>query len=668
MLFRSIVIEYAGATGSAGATGFKPAIPSSIVTVTQVAYAITGATGIRGASGVQGASGSTGPQGASGINGASGTIGVNGASGVQGIQGASGANGASGTIGVDGASGSTGPTGATGIRGASGVQGASGSTGPTGATGSGVQGASGATGVQGASGSAGLPAVAGSAAFGEMTITNNSTAVTLTNQTQYYLTTQWVAGDLNGLSFASNQLTSNVSTSFFMVASLSFKSDKANQLYQFAMYKNGSILAEHTVQIQVGNANAVFPAALSGVISNVVPGDAFDIRVENLTSAGAGVTVIYGNFTMNALSGSAGATGATGITGASGVQGATGPTGATGVSGATGVQGLSGDNLSNETLILNNVAPTTTYNGADVTQWSASYTGQGGQLLVQAEITSYTASAAARNWYLKKNGSTVATGSFFFNATNTHMTLPVLSYIDTTGSTTAATWSITLGTSLIVDTQDRASIIVTEFTGINSLNVSSLTASGTVSGRELTSSLSSGDEGGQINLAVPVTNTSLANSVTVDVYQNKLRMFEGSASAKGVSINLNNAPAGVGGELAWKVSNFVNAGTYVTMDNIKATVTTSGQRGLSLATVSGSITYMIGGSFGYVSGAGGGSSNGTATLTTTPTSSFFGWSFPDQGAMSIYIVTDITNSRNYRITLQIGGGYLNNFICIERLI
>ena len=98
----NIVIEYAGATGTAGATGFKPAIPSSIVTVTQVAYAITGATGIRGASGVQGASGSTGPQGASGVNGASGTIGVNGASGVQG------------------ASGSTGPTGATGLTGASG--------------------------------------------------------------------------------------------------------------------------------------------------------------------------------------------------------------------------------------------------------------------------------------------------------------------------------------------------------------------------------------------------------------------------------------------------------------------------------------------------------------------------------------------------------------------
>ena len=195
-----------------------------------------------------------------------------------------------------------------------------------------------------------------------------------------------------------------------------------------------------------------------------------------------------------------------------------------------------------------------------------------------------------------------------------------------------------------------------------------ITVSGTVSGRELTSTLSSGDEGGQINLAVPVTNTSLANSVTVDIYQNKLRMFEGSASAKGVSINLNNAPAGVGGEIAWKVSGFVNAGTYVTMDNIKATVTTSGQRGLSLATVSGSITYMIGGSFGYVSGAGGGSSNGSATLTTTPTSSFFGWSFPDAGAMSIYIVTDITNSRTYRITLQIGGGYNNNFLCIERLI
>ena len=74
------------------------------------------------------------------------------------------------------------------------------------------------------------------------------------------------------------------------------------------------------------------------------------------------------------------------------------------------------------------------------------------------------------------------------------------------------------------------------------------TATGTVSGSELTSTLSSGDEGGQINLAIPVTNTSLTGQVTIDIYQNKLRFFQGD-SAKCAYIDLTSASAGVGTNL-----------------------------------------------------------------------------------------------------------------------
>ena len=44
----NIIIEHAGATGVQGATGFSPAIPSTILTITQVAYALTGASGATG--------------------------------------------------------------------------------------------------------------------------------------------------------------------------------------------------------------------------------------------------------------------------------------------------------------------------------------------------------------------------------------------------------------------------------------------------------------------------------------------------------------------------------------------------------------------------------------------------------------------------------------------
>jgi hypothetical protein len=76
-----------------------------------------------------------------------------------------------------------------------------------------------------------------------------------------------------------------------------------------------------------------------------------------------------------------------------------------------------------------------------------------------------------------------------------------------------------------------------------------LTYGGTFSAVELTSTNASGDEGGQINLAVPVTNTTLGGTVTVDVYQNKLRFFEGSVNAKGAYIDLSACANGVGTNL-----------------------------------------------------------------------------------------------------------------------
>ena len=144
-------------------------------------------------------------------------------------------------------------------------------------------------------------------------------------------------------------------------------------------------------------------------------------------------------------------------------------------------------------------------------------------------------------------------------------------------------------------------------------------------------------------------------------------LFRSSANAKGLYIDLSDSPTGVGGEITYKNSGYVNAGTYVTLDNIQATLTGSGNRGLSLRTTTGSITVTISATYAVSGGAGGSSTNGTGTINTTPSSSQFGWNFAGQGDSSTYLLNDITNSRCYRITLVIGGGYLNNFISIERM-
>jgi hypothetical protein len=64
--------------------------------------------------------------------------------------------------------------------------------------------------------------------------------------------------------------------------------------------------------------------------------------------------------------------------------------------------------------------------------------------------------------------------------------------------------------------------------------VGSILASGDIESQtNLKSMYQSGDEGGEINLNVPATNTSLSTNITIDVYQNKLRIFEGGGSNRG---------------------------------------------------------------------------------------------------------------------------------------
>lgn len=178
---------------------------------------------------------------------------------------------------------------------------------------------------------------------------------------------------------------------------------------------------------------------------------------------------------------------------------------------------------------------------------------------------------------------------------------------------------------------------------------------------------SSGYEGGEIRLAL-AQNTALSGTgVTIDVYQDRIRFFEAGGTARGAYVDLAQASAGVETLLNNRVSGIVNAGTFVIMDNIKATVPTSGDRGLSLATVTGSFSCFIGGNYSLTTNATGGDAT-ALSVTASASASVFNWNFTGAGDISYYIITDTTNSRAYRITLQIGGGYNNNLICIERLV
>ena len=80
---------------------------------------------------------------------------------------------------------------------------------------------------------------------------------------------------------------------------------------------------------------------------------------------------------------------------------------------------------------------------------------------------------------------------------------------------------------------------------------SNLTWNGTdLSATNIVVTNSSGDEGGEIRLAKPITNTSISTSVTFDVYQNKVRIFETGGSNRGGYFDISALSAGVGTNLA----------------------------------------------------------------------------------------------------------------------
>jgi hypothetical protein len=178
---------------------------------------------------------------------------------------------------------------------------------------------------------------------------------------------------------------------------------------------------------------------------------------------------------------------------------------------------------------------------------------------------------------------------------------------------------------------------------------------------------SSGDEGGEMHFALAQTNTTLNGTVNIDVWRNRLRLWEGGGNARGVFVDLSKAPDGVGGELLWKASGLVNTGVDVTLGNLKARLASSGNYSLQLSTVSG--TYSVYGSSVYsYNGIGGITLSSPLTITTTPTYISAGYNFLVAGSTDTWNIVDTSSGISWRITMIIGPSFINNMISIERLV
>jgi hypothetical protein len=137
-------------------------------------------------------------------------------------------------------------------------------------------------------------------------------------------------------------------------------------------------------------------------------------------------------------------------------------------------------------------------------------------------------------------------------------------------------------------------------------------AVGNIIGKNLILTNSSGDEGGELLLAKPATNTTIAGTgITIDSYQNRIRIFEQGGNARGTYLDITKMSNSVGSEIVTNTytgSISISSGSITMKDRPAFRVTGAGGGKAAVTTLSGSYLNVD-----YQQGSGWDNSTGTFT-------------------------------------------------------
>ncbi len=116
------------------------------------------------------------------------------------------------------------------------------------------------------------------------------------------------------------------------------------------------------------------------------------------------------------------------------------------------------------TKLINNVsASATSVSGnTNVSNWTATYNASGGDVLILANFSGFTsANNAFVTYRIMRDGSSIATGNFYFNAASQHLTVPQISAV-VENETGSHSYGIRIESGLILDASDYCTMVVAE--------------------------------------------------------------------------------------------------------------------------------------------------------------------------------------------------------------
>ena len=584
------------------------------------------------------------------------------------------------TTGPQGTQGTQGLQGAVGAQGAVGTQGSSGTQGAIGAQGSaGYVGADGTQGAQGLQGTDGSSANTADFTFTEGTITAaNSALITAPNGdlvfnadgdvylraasagngivTDGYL--ELIIGDTNVINTGTgHSITDAINNISLTPGPQGTQGVSGSQGVQGANGTQGSTGPQGTN----GSNGSQGTQGTQG--TNGAQG-------ANGSNGSQGIQGLQGTTGSQGANGSNGSQGTQGLQGATGSQGVQGTTGSTGTQGTTGSQGANGSNGSQGAQGTQGLQGATGSQGAGGTQGSTGAQGTQGTQGLQGPLPAAAAMNYATTVGTKVN---VPNGSTYpytvASVTITTTGNPVL--ITATGDAenqSSASWNrmqLFRGTTAIGNDIQCESSAASENSpyalhavdspsaGTYTYNLKVLTQSG--------GGFNYGENTGPVLTAIELTGKTGTQGTTGAQGTTGTQGTTGAQGTQGTQ--------GLQGSTGTQgASGFVNAGVDVTLGNLKARMSTSGNRHLQVSTVTG--TYTVYGSGVYSQNGVSGSTidaGAPKTITTTPTGLNTGYNFATGGATDTWVIMDTGSALAWRITLVVGSGYNNNFISIERL-